>query len=83
MKTEMMLLIQTDGRPVLGIGDIAKLLSVSIRSVQNKIYKAALPFPTFKLADSGEWVAHVSDVAAYIDKERDTAAKELEKVFEH
>lgn len=75
MKTELMLLIQTDGRPVLDMKSLASLMNVTERSVQNKIYKKALPFPTFKIADSGEWVAHVSDVAAYIDAQREEALK--------
>ena len=75
MKTELMLLIQTEGRPVLNLADLANLLNLSQRSIQNKIYKKALPFPTFKLLGSGDWVAHVADVAAYIDGQRDEAVK--------
>ena len=75
MKTELMLLIQTDGRPTLNVADMAQLLNVTQRSVQNRIYKHAMPFPVFKLADSGEWVAHVSDVAIHIDTQREEAAK--------
>jgi len=78
MKTEMMLLIQTDGRPVLGINDIAALLNISPRSVQNKIYRNEMPFPTFKMADGGEWQAHISDVAAYIDQQRENARRTSE-----
>lgn len=75
MKTEMMLLIQTDGRPTLNLGEIASLLSISPRTAQNKIYEHRLPFPVFKLGDSGDWVAHISDVAKYIDEKREEAMK--------
>lgn len=75
MKTEMMLLIQTDGRPTLNLAEIAGLLSLDPRSAQNKIYKRQMPFPVFKLGASGDWVAHISDVAQYIDGQRDAAAK--------
>lgn len=75
MKTEMMLLIQTDGRPTLKLSEVAALLSIDPRTAQNKIYKRAMPFPMFKLGDSGDWVAHVSDVAKYIDDQRDAAMK--------
>lgn len=75
MKTELMLLIQTDGCPTLNVADMSKLLNVTPRSVQNRIYKQSMPFPVFKLADSGEWVAHISDVASHIDTQRDEAAK--------
>nr|WP_315203987.1 pyocin activator PrtN family protein [uncultured Albidiferax sp.] len=77
MKTELMLLIQSDGRPVLNVADLASLLSMTERSIQNRIYKRAMPFPVFKLADSGGWMAHVSDVAAYIDVQRDDAARAM------
>lgn len=76
MKTEMMLLLQTDGRPTLNLSEVAALLSLEPRSVQNKIYKHAMPFPVFKLGDSGDWMAHISDVARYIDEQRDAAMKE-------
>jgi predicted DNA-binding transcriptional regulator AlpA len=82
MKTEMMLLIQTDGRPTLSLPEIAQLLGVGSRTVQNKIYERRLPFPVFKLGDSGEWVAHISDVAGYIDSQRDEATKLLQKARE-
>jgi hypothetical protein len=75
MKTELMLLIQTNGCPTMNVSDMGKLLNVTQRSVLNRIYKQAMPFPVFKLADSGEWVAHVSDVASHIDTQRDQAAK--------
>ncbi len=78
MKTELMLLIQTDGRPTMTVPDMSKLLNVTPRSVLNRIYKKDLPFPVFKLADSGEWVAHVSDVALHIDTQREEAAKMMQ-----
>ena len=78
MKTELMLLIQTDGRPTMTVADMSRLLNLTPRSVRNRIYKKDLPFPVFKLADSGEWVAHVSDVAQHIDTQREEAAKMIQ-----
>ena len=75
MKTEMMLLIQTDGRPTLNLSEVASMLSIDPRTAQNKIYGRRMPFPMFKLGDSGDWVAHVSDVAKYIDEQREAAMK--------
>lgn len=77
MKTEMMLLIQTDGRPTLNLSEMAALLSLDPRSMQNKIYKRTAPFPVFKLGESGDWAAHISDVAQYIDGQREAAAKAM------
>lgn len=78
MKTELMLLIQTDGCPTMTVAEMSKLLNLSPRSVQNRIYKKDMPFPVFKLADSGEWVAHVSDVATHIDTQREEASKMMQ-----
>lgn len=75
MRTEMMLLLQTDGRPTMNLSEMSALLSLDPRSMQNKIYKRATPFPVFKLGDSGDWVAHISDVAQYIDDQREAAMK--------
>lgn len=57
------------------VKDLGELLNVTPRTVQNRIYQQSLPFPVFKLADTGEWVAHVSDVASHIDTQREQAAK--------
>ena len=76
MKTELMLLITTDGSPTMTVTQVAKILNVDPRTIQNKIYKKDIPFPMFKLGDSGGWSAHVSDVANYIDTQRESAAKE-------
>lgn len=77
MKTELMLLIQTDGRPTMSVADMGNLLNLTQRSVLNRIYKHTMPFPVFKLADSGEWVAHISDVATHIDTQREAATKSM------
>lgn len=73
MKTELMLLMQTDGRPTLRLSEIAALLSIDPRTAQNRIYAKKMPFPVFKLGESGDWVAHISDVAQYIDDQREAA----------
>jgi hypothetical protein len=54
---------------------MSALLSIDPRTAQNKIYKRSMPFPVFKLGDSGDWVAHISDVAQYIDSQREAAMK--------
>jgi hypothetical protein len=57
-------------RPLLRLDEVANLLSLNTRSMQNKIYRREVPFPMFKMLESGGWVAHVSDVAAYIDEQK-------------
>lgn len=71
-----MLLIQTDGSPVMHLKQMASLLNVGERAVQNKIYAKTMPFPVFKLDGSSEWVAHVVDVASYIDHLHEKAQRE-------
>lgn len=77
MKTEMMLLIMTDGCPTLNLGQCARLLNMQPRSLLNRIYAKKTPFPMFQLEGSSEWCAHVSDVASHIDSTREAAAKDL------
>ena len=64
-KTEYMLMSQTNGLPVMHTDGLAKLLNVTRRSLQNQIYSKRLPFPVFRIGT--EWVAHVSDVATWLD----------------
>lgn len=79
MKTELMLLLLVN-RPVLRLDEVADLLNLEVRSLQNKIYRREVPFPMFKLGASSEWVAHVSDVARYIDEQWSEARLALERL---
>lgn len=76
MKTELMLLIQTDGNPLVSLKHMATLLNIGERSVLNKIYSHTMPFPVFQVAGSTAWSAHVQDVAKYIDELREKAQRE-------
>jgi excisionase family DNA binding protein len=80
MLTSLALLAITDGMPVLNVGQIAKLLNLDRRTVQNRIYsrEKPLPFPVWK--EGAEHFAHVADVAAYVDRMRELAAEEAEAV---
>lgn len=71
MKTEMMLLLQTDGQPTMTLAAVAALLGIGVRTAQNRIYANTMPFPMFQVGS--EWRAHVSDVARYVDKQREDA----------
>lgn len=75
MKTELYLLLQTDGRPIMNVGELASLLNLTPRSLQNQVYAGRCEIPTFKLG--GGLVAHVADVAKYIDGKRAEAVKEV------
>lgn len=75
MNTELMLLLYTDGRPILHLREIAGLLGIEPKMVQRAIHSSAMPFPCFTLGVSPDYVAHVSDVAAYLDDQRRTAIR--------
>lgn len=70
-KTELMLLVMTDGAPVLTGEQLAALRNIKRATLMNQIYARSCPVPMFR--DGNEWFAHVSDVAAWIDAERERA----------
>ena len=68
MKTELSLLIMTDGNPLMTLEQIARLRGIGFKTAQNQVYAKTLGIPVWK--DGGGWFAHVSDVANWIDKNR-------------
>ena len=74
MKTEYLLLAQF-GKPVIGLKDLSSIIGLTEGTIQKKYYEGTMPFPIFKLCNS--LCAHVSDVAEYIDRERDAAARAM------
>ncbi len=74
MKTSLALLLMTDGRPVLRIPELARLVGKAEGTVRNRISAGTFAIPTFKL--DRESVAHVDDVANYIDELRAQAQQE-------
>lgn len=83
MKTLMALLIANEGRPTMTHHELAKLRNKSHRTVQNEISAGQCPVPVWK--DGATWLCNVSDVAAWLDRERDAAIagdKRLQQDFE-
>jgi hypothetical protein len=74
VKTEYALLIQFEG-PTMTLEQVADLLRLTPRTLENQIYDARCPIPMFKLGS--KWTAHISDVAAYIDAQRADALQLL------
>jgi hypothetical protein len=74
MNTTDLILKMTEGRPIMYPEEMAKLFGITVESLRNKLYAKRLPVPTFKVG--GKTCAHVTDVAAYIDHQRDEAATE-------
>lgn len=71
MKTLLALLIVNEGRPTMTHHEFAKLRNKSPRTIQNEISAGECPVPVWK--DGGAWLCKVSDVADWIDRERDNA----------
>lgn len=76
MKTDLYLLMLTEGNPVMSIKQLADLLGLSQRTVENKHYRQDLSIPLFKI-EGGGLFAHVSDVSKHIEDQRAAAVKML------
>ena len=75
MKTELALLLTHD-TPIMSLEDVAALFGINARTLENRIYKRECPVAMFKVG--GQWSAHISDVAKYIDDQRADAKRMLE-----
>lgn len=74
MRTALALLLVYDS-PLLTLDQLAALMGLDARSLQNKVYANECPFPVFTVGT--KWHATVNDVSAYIDAQRNDAAKGL------
>lgn len=70
MKTEFALLAAYE-KPVMTLEQVAEMLGLSHRTLENKIYAEECPVPMFKLGS--KWHCHVQDFARYIDTQRSSA----------
>jgi hypothetical protein len=80
MKTELALLMMTDGRPVMTLAELAKLRDIDPRTALNQIAAKRFPIPVFK--DGAGWFAHVGDVARWLDAKREEAARDATDVLQ-
>ncbi|CDH28834.1 conserved hypothetical protein [Xenorhabdus bovienii str. Jollieti] len=65
------------------LSDIAeRYFKMSPGTAERKANEGKLGIPTYKLNDSQKSprIVHVNDLAAYIDKQREQASKELERI---
>jgi Pyocin activator protein PrtN len=74
MKTELALLMLTDGRPSMTLEELAKLRNIDPRTAMNQIHARRFPIPVWK--DGAGYFAHVDDVAKWLDAQREKATRD-------
>ncbi|MEP7101225.1 MAG: pyocin activator PrtN family protein [Burkholderiales bacterium] len=75
MNTVLALLMLTEGRPSMTLGEMTKLRNIDPRTALNQIHAGRFPIPTWK--DGAGYFAHVNDVAKWPDAKRQEAASRL------
>jgi hypothetical protein len=60
--------------PRLGTDELAQVLGIAPRTLENKLYRGEVPLPTYK--DQGKVWADCRDVAEYLDECRKRAKEE-------
>jgi glutaredoxin 2 len=78
MKTELALLMLTDGRPSMKLEELAKLRNIDPRTAMNQIHAKRFPIPVWK--DGAGYFAHVGDVAKWLDAQREQATRDSQAV---
>ena len=76
MRTELALLL-TYNQPTMTLEQVAGLMEITARSLENQYYSQRCPIPLFKIGSKLQ--AHISDVAAYIDEQRAGALELLQQ----
>ncbi|KLU14098.1 MULTISPECIES: pyocin activator PrtN family protein [Xenorhabdus] len=82
MNTTFLLMaeFETSQIPLSAIAE--RYLKMSPGTAERKANEGKLNIPTYKLTDSQKSprIVHVNDLAAYIDEQRELAAKEIERI---
>jgi hypothetical protein len=76
MKTELALLLIYE-QPTMTLEQVATLMEITPRSLENQHYAQRCPIPLFKVGSKLQ--AHISDVAAHIDAQRAGALELLQQ----
>lgn len=76
MKTEFALLLQY-GQPTMTLEQVADLMRLKPKTLENQHYGRTAPVPFFKVGN--QLHAHISDVADYIDGQRAGAMQLLQQ----
>ena len=76
MKTELALLL-TYSQPTMTLEQVADLMRLTPKTLENRHYSRTSPIPLFKVGSQLQ--AHITDVAAYIDAQRAGAIELLQQ----
>ncbi|MDR0219491.1 MAG: pyocin activator PrtN family protein [Enterobacteriaceae bacterium] len=82
MNTALLLMAEF-GTSQIPLSDMAeRYLKMTPGTAERKANEGKLSLPTYKLADSQKSprIVHVNDLAEYIDKQREIAVKEVERM---
>ena len=81
MKTTLMLLAQYDGRAAVPVEDVCRdyFAPLTLPVFLRKLGCGEIPLPVTRMTDSqkGPKMIHIEDLAAYIDRQRESAKREL------
>lgn len=79
MNTAFLLMAQLN-KAIVPLDEISdEYLGLAPRTAQNYAKAGKLPFPAFRSGNGNKapWLVNVNDLAAYLDKQRDIAKKDL------
>lgn len=78
MNTALFLMAE-HGKAILPLEDVAaRYLGLNDRVARAKANRGELPFPAFQPgSQKGPWLVNIADLAAWLDAERDRAARDF------
>ncbi|PHM50179.1 MULTISPECIES: pyocin activator PrtN family protein [Xenorhabdus] len=82
MNTVFLLMAEFETSQILLSAIAEKYLKLTPATAERKAIEGKLKFPTYRMNDSQKSprIVHVHDLAEYIDKQRELAAKEVERM---
>lgn len=83
MRTEYLLLAQYDGRATLPIETVSRdFFDLTVDKFMRKVMSGQIPLPIIRMEASlkAARFVHVSDLAAYLDKQREAATREAKQL---
>lgn len=77
MQTVFMLLAQYE-KPVVPLKDIcSEYFGLSYQTARQRANAGMLPIPTFRTSQKSDYLVHLTDLASYIDQQREKEVRRL------